>query len=95
MFRSSDIERKKAMLPSLEARKRDIESFNQLLTGAKPEKICCERFQDFYETGEIVFAYADTQEIDETQWFIDGLAHLYYCPFCGEYIKGRGFGVYR
>jgi hypothetical protein len=65
------------------------------LTGARPEKICCERFKEFYEGGEITFAYTDTEEIDETQWFIEGLAHLYYCPFCGEYIKGRGFGAYR
>jgi hypothetical protein len=95
MYRSSDVEHKKAMLASMETRKREIEAFNRFLTGTKPEKICCERFKEFYETGDIVFAYAKTQEIDETQWLVNGLAHLYYCPFCGEYIKGRGFGVYR
>jgi hypothetical protein len=95
MYRKSDGDQKEAMHPSLEARKVEIETFNQLVTGMKPEKICCERFRDFYETGEIVFAYANIREIDETQWFIDGLAHCYYCPFCGEYIKGRGYGIYR
>ena len=95
MYRSSDVEQKQTMCSSLEERKAEIEAYNRLLTGKKPGKICCERFIDSYQKKEIVFAYADTQEIDETQWFVDGFTHLYYCPFCGEYIKGRGFGNYR
>jgi hypothetical protein len=95
MYRSSDVEQKQAMRSSMEMRKSEIKEFNRLLVGTKPEKICCELFKEWYETSEIVFAYAETQEIDETQWFVDGFAHLYYCPFCGEYIKGRGFGNYR
>ncbi|ATW24575.1 hypothetical protein [Candidatus Formimonas warabiya] len=59
------------------------------------EKItfCCERLKDAYEEIDpdhevLVF----TEEFDETQWFISGLAHLYFCPFCGSYIAGNGFG---
>jgi hypothetical protein len=63
------------MLDTLETRKTEIETFNRLLISMKPEKICCEPFKEFYETGEIVSAYEDTQEIDETQWWIDGFTH--------------------
>lgn len=54
---------------------------------------CCERLKDIYEEVDpkhkiIVF----TKKFDETQWYIRGLAHLYFCPFCGSYIAGNGFG---
>lgn len=60
----------------------------------KPTKFCCERFKEFYQSGEIVYAYESSNEIDETDWIVDGFAHLYYCPFCGSFIKGKGFGDY-
>lgn len=60
----------------------------------KPNNFCCERFKDSYNEGDIAYAYEDFQDIDETDWFINGFAHLYFCPFCGAYIKGRGFGNY-
>ncbi len=62
--------------------KRDISNF------------CCERFGDFYTSGEIRYAYEKHRETDETEWFIAGLGHLYFCPFCGSFIKGHGFGNY-
>jgi hypothetical protein len=49
---------------------------------------CCERFRESVEEQEIVHADND----DETEWFIPELWHLYYCPFCGAFIKGRGWG---
>ncbi|MDD5358603.1 MAG: hypothetical protein PHX80_05630 [Candidatus Nanoarchaeia archaeon] len=61
---------------------------NKILT------FCCERFKEFYNEGLIQYIYEHTHEIDETDWAIDGFAHLYYCPFCGAFIKGRGFGNY-
>jgi hypothetical protein len=60
----------------------------------KPDKFCCERFQECYERGEISYSYEAESEIDETEWFIDQFHHLYYGPFCGAFIKGYGFGVY-
>jgi hypothetical protein len=57
-------------------------------------RLCCERFKDRYERGEISYAYQDHRNIDETEWFISDLWHLYYCPFCGAFIKGHGFGNY-
>jgi hypothetical protein len=60
----------------------------------KPNNFCCERFKDFYDSGELVYAYEKSSRIDETDWIIDGLAHCYYCPFCGSFIKGKGFGNY-
>jgi hypothetical protein len=36
--------------------------------------------------------YADNKDIDETEWFMPEWLHIYYCPFCGTYIKGKGFG---
>lgn len=29
-----------------------------------------------------------------TAWYVDGWVHLYYCPFSGPHIKGKGFGTY-
>jgi hypothetical protein len=60
----------------------------------KIKKVCCERFNEWYQSGEICYAYEGNQAIDETEWYIDGIGHLYYCPFCGAFIKGYGFGNY-
>lgn len=56
-------------------------------------KYCCWRFAESVKEGEFIYAYQHGKEIDETQWFIAGIGHLYYCPYCGSYIKGRGFGI--
>jgi hypothetical protein len=56
--------------------------------------LCCERFGEAYTEGEVSYAYENSNNIDETEWFIDTLWHLYYCPFCGAFIKGQGFGTY-
>lgn len=37
--------------------------------------------------------YINNKKIDETQWFMPEWLHIYYCPFCGTYIKGKGFGT--
>ena len=95
MYRKSDSDKKKAMAQSANIRERSIDEYNKLLTGIEPQEFCCKRFEEFYREGEISYAYSQSQEIDETQWIINGFAHLYYCPFCGKYIKGRGFGDYR
>ncbi|WP_224981294.1 hypothetical protein [Geomonas agri] len=31
---------------------------------------------------------------DETEWLLPEWLHIYYCPFCGSFIKGEGFGTY-
>lgn len=54
----------------------------------------CERFAESYERGEIFYSYENSLEDDETEWYIDEFYHLYYCPFCGAFIKGHGFGNY-
>ena len=59
-----------------------------------PESFCCDRFAEAVSGGEIKFAYASGPEIDETQWYIPGCWHLYFCPFCGANVKGHGFGDY-
>lgn len=60
----------------------------------KIKNVRCERFNDWYQSSEIFYAYEDYPDIDETEWYISGLGHLYYCPFCGAFIKGHGFGNY-
>ena len=57
-------------------------------------RYCCERFKDAVEEEYFQYAYDHSSKIDETQWIIAGVAHIYYCPFCGKFIKGRGFGNY-
>lgn len=63
------------------------------LNGQIPE-ICCDRFIAAIDEKEIKFAYADTLDVDETGWYIEGMWHIYYCPFCGKNIKGGGFGSF-
>lgn len=53
-------------------------------------QFCCDRFKKAVDLKEINHA----DENDETEWFIGELWHLYYCPFCGAFIKGKGFGNY-
>jgi hypothetical protein len=60
----------------------------------KQNHVCCERFFEWYESGEIGYAYEEYSDIDETEWYVNTFAHLYYCPFCGAFIKGHGFGTY-
>ena len=60
----------------------------------KIKVFCCERFKESYELGEISYSYENHSEIDETEWYINGFYHLYYCPFCGAFIKGYGYGNY-
>lgn len=48
---------------------------------------CCDRFKDSVEEGKIVHS----EEFDETEWYFPEWLHLYFCPFCGTNIKGRGF----
>jgi hypothetical protein len=51
---------------------------------------CCDRFQECIEEKEIVHS---EENDDETEWYIPQWHHLYFCPFCGCYIKGQGFGT--
>jgi hypothetical protein len=53
-------------------------------------KYCCDRFKDSVKNGYI----EKTDHYDETKWFLKEWLHIYYCPFCGRNVKGRGFGSY-
>ncbi len=57
----------------------------------KKLKYCCERFKESVETDKVIARATDP---DETEWFINEGGHIYYCPFCGAFIKGKGFGNY-
>lgn len=52
---------------------------------------CCERFKETVYEGKI--KHAD-ETPDETEWYFPESGHLYFCPFCGSFIKGKGFGTY-
>ena len=58
----------------------------------KRNKYCCSRFKDSVEEGKIVHSGENDNMMDETEWFMPGWLHIYYCPFCGSYIKGQGYG---
>lgn len=49
---------------------------------------CCERFKDSVEEGKFVHSSG----LDETEWFMPEWLHIYYCPFCGKLVKGKGTG---
>lgn len=53
---------------------------------------CCERFQENVEEYKVIQKADDMP--DETEWFMNEGGHIYYCPFCGAFIKGEGFGDY-
>lgn len=54
----------------------------------KEAKLCCTKFEECVKRGEI----AHSDEFDETEWYVPNWYHLYYCPFCGKFIKGKGYG---
>lgn len=56
----------------------------------KKRKYCCERFEDSVRHKEISHAKGS----DETEWYIEGGSHIYFCPYCGQLIKGIGWGEY-
>lgn len=53
-------------------------------------RYCCERFRDSVKEGKLVHSLS----LDETEWFMPEWLHIYYCPFCGTSVKGRGFGMF-
>ncbi len=53
-------------------------------------KHCCRHFQIAVKEKFIMKAIG----YDETEWFFNKGFHLYYCPFCGTNIKGKGWGEY-
>ena len=58
----------------------------------KLPKICCTRFQQAIDDNEIKYSYRDTSSIDETAWYIEGMWHIYFCPFYRLNIQGGRFG---
>lgn len=51
---------------------------------------CCPRFEESVRERK----FLHTAMRDETEWFMPEWLHIYFCPFCGRLIKGRGFGTY-
>ena len=68
--------------------------FNQWLSNqnGKLPKVCCSRFQHAIDEKEIKYSYINTISVDETAWYVEGMWHIYFCPFCGSNIQGGGFG---
>lgn len=54
-------------------------------------KFCCKSFEDGVVEGKITRATG----YDETEWYFPEWIHLYFCPFCGANVKGKGFGKIR
>jgi len=55
---------------------------------SKKTKYCCVRFKDSVEEEK----FLHSEEYDETEWYMPEWLHIYYCPFCGTYVGGKGFG---
>ncbi len=53
---------------------------------------CCEEFKFNVEECGVIKKADDLP--DETEWYLNEGGHIYYCPFCGAFIKGEGFGEY-
>ena len=52
--------------------------------------LCCGLFADSLMEGIIIKSTGH----DETAWHFKDWLHIYYCPFCGKSVKGKGFGTY-
>jgi hypothetical protein len=59
-----------------------------LKTAKHKNKHCCERFAECVKERSIFHCSED----DETEWAVKDFYHLYFCPFCGSFIKGKGWG---
>lgn len=64
-------------------------SFENLYRGTRIPVLNCDRFEESVK--ENIFVHAG-DEPDETEWFMPEWLHIYYCPFFGTYIAGKGFG---
>ena len=51
-------------------------------------KYCSKSFQESVK--EKIFVHSSGK--DETEWFMPKWFHIYYCPFCRAFIKGKGTG---
>jgi hypothetical protein len=57
----------------------------------RKSKYCCDSFEEGVREKRIVRA----KGFDETEWYFPEWLHLYFCPFCGTTVKGKGFGTVR
>jgi hypothetical protein len=55
------------------------------------DRFCCDRFS--MSVKEKAF-FRSEDDNDETEWFIAEWLHIYYCPFCGAFVKGKGWGEF-
>ena len=53
-------------------------------------RYCCNRFQESVKDRYIIKSHG----FDETAWYLKDWLHIYYCPFCGANIKGKGYGEF-
>lgn len=54
----------------------------------KPVQHCCERFKESVDEDKVIRRAIDLP--DETKWYLSEGGHIYYCPFCGAFIKAKG-----
>ncbi len=50
-------------------------------------EFCCDRFKESVEEDK----FKRAEDFDETEWYMREWLHIYFCPFCGASVKGRGF----
>jgi hypothetical protein len=58
---------------------------------SRTSKYCCFRFRESVRVDKTIIKASG---YDETEWHLPQGMHIYFCPFCGQKIKGKGFGTY-
>ena len=53
---------------------------------------CCFRFRESVKVDKTIIK---AKGYDETEWHLPEGGHIYFCPFCGHKVKGKGFGTYK
>jgi len=65
---------------------------NNTNRGARSSVYCCFRFRESVIVDKTIIR---ATRYDETEWHLPQGGHIYFCPFCGHKVKGKGFGTYK
>ena len=65
---------------------------NSTNRGTRSSAYCCFPFRESVIVDKTIIR---ATRYDETAWHLPQGMHIYFCPFCGHKVKGKGFGTYK
>jgi len=73
-------------------RKKEELMNSQSAVASRSPAYCCFRFRESVKVDKTIIR---ATRYDETEWHLAQGCHIYFCPFCGSRVKGKGFGTYK